>query len=213
MQPDLRLVAIAGPPCLDVGSIVEACRAAAAGGVTAVQLRLKQEPASVLFEIASQLVNTLTIPVWVNDRADVAVAAGAVGVHVGTEDVPPDAVRSFAPPSFLIGMSVGDAAEASRALSQSADYWSIGSVYATGSKTDAGRPIGTAGFERLRARAPEGMPVIGIGGINASNAAAVIRSGARGVAVISAVFGVADVERAARALRRAVDDALGSDRG
>lgn len=210
MRPDLRLVAIAGPPCLDVGTIVEACCAAAGGGVTAVQVRLKHDPASVLFEVTRQLVNTLTIPVWVNDRADVAVAAGAIGVHVGAEDIPPDAVRSFAPASFLVGVSVGDAAEASRALCQSADYWSIGSVYATGSKSDAGVPIGTAGFNRLRARAPEGMPVIGIGGINASNAPDVIRSGACGVAVINAVFGAADVEGAARALRRAVDGALGT---
>jgi thiamine-phosphate diphosphorylase len=138
----------------------------------------------------------------------VALAAGAVGVHVGTEDIPPIAVRGFAPSSFLIGVSVGDTVEASRALAETADYWSIGSIYATGSKADAGRPIGTGRFKDLCSLAPDGMPVIGIGGIDATNAAAVIRSGAQGIAVINAVFGAVDVERAARDLRSIVDETL-----
>jgi thiamine-phosphate pyrophosphorylase len=209
LRPALRLVAIAGPPCLDVGSIVDACRAAEAGGATAVQLRLKLEPVSVLFEVTRELVKRLTIPVWVNDRADVALAAGAAGVHVGAEDIPPNAVLSISPASFLVGTSVGDKAEAVYALGQTADYWSIGSIYATGSKADAGSPIGTRGFKELRARAPEGMPVIGIGGINCENAAEVIRSGADGIAVISAVFGDTNTEQAARDLRGIVDETLG----
>ena len=91
--------------------------------------------------------------------------------------------------------------EAARAAAWRADYWSIGPCYATANKSDAGPALGPEGFERLARRAPLGMPVIGIGGISATNAAAVIRAGAVGVAVIGAVMGAVDPEQAALAIR------------
>jgi thiamine-phosphate pyrophosphorylase len=208
MPLDLRLMAIAGPPFLDSADIVNACVAAEAGGVTAVQVRLKREPASVILDVTEQVIAAVSLPVYVNDRADVALAARAHGVHLGADDVPVDAVRRISPRTFKIGVSVGDEAEAAAATKAEVDYWSIGSVYATASKSDAGSPVGPAGFESLSALAPRGMPVIAIGGINASNAAEIIGSGAQGIAVISAVFGGGDVERAAHQLRRVVDEAL-----
>lgn len=208
MDSDLKLLAIAGPPCLHSDTIVEACQAAEAGGVTAIQARLKDAGAAQLLDVTRRLIETLSIPVYVNDRADVALAAGARGVHVGADDIPVQAVRRLAPRPFRIGVSVGDGDEANTALQADVDYWSIGSIYATGSKADAGRPIGVGGFERLAANAPKGMPVIAIGGIDCTNAAAVIHAGAHGVAVISAVFGASDVEQAARDLRAVVEESL-----
>jgi thiamine-phosphate pyrophosphorylase len=205
MRSELRLLAIAGPPVLPLSGLVEACHAAAAGGVTAVQLRLKDAPAATLLEYATALCTSLPIPVWVNDRADVALAAGARGVHVGSEDIPPWAVRAFAGDALRIGISVGDRAEASAALEASVDYWSIGSVCATGTKPDAGAPIGVGGFRALAALAPEGVPVLAIGGIGAENLEEVLAAGAHGVAVSQAVFGAADVAGAARALRDVID--------
>ncbi|MEE8191985.1 MAG: thiamine phosphate synthase [Gemmatimonadales bacterium] len=205
---ETRLLAIAGPPIVELGALTDACSAAAAGGVTAVQLRIKDVAAGRLLELTQQLVEALPIPVWVNDRADVALAAGARGVHVGADDVPADAVRRFAGEALRVGVSVGSPAEADAALRADVDYWSIGSIWATSTKPDAGAPIGAAGFRKLAALAPEGMRVIAIGGITAGNAAEIIAAGAQGIAVSSAVFAAPDIEAAARRLRASVDSAL-----
>jgi thiamine-phosphate pyrophosphorylase len=203
---DLGLVAIASPPFVDAASVMGACRAAERGGATAVQVRFKNCPASVLLDVTERLVAALSIPVYVNDRADVALAASATGVHIGTEDIPPALVRGFAANPFRLGVSVGTTDEAGAALEVDVDYWSIGSIYATASKSDAGAPIGIAGFKELARLAPAGMPVIAIGGIDASNARPVLEAGAHGVAVIRAVFGATDVERSTRKLRDIVDE-------
>jgi thiamine-phosphate pyrophosphorylase len=205
MQDDLRLVAIAGPPVLEVSNLVSACVAAAEGGVTAVQLRLKAEPAAVTLDLARDLVSRLSVPVWVNDRVDIAVAADARGVHVGSEDIPPDLIRAFAPPNLQIGVSVGDATEAERALGAAVHYWSIGAMFATRTKADAGPPIGPSGFRAVAAMAPPTMPTIAIGGITEENVAAVLDAGAHGVAVSQAVFGARSVRQAAQRLRTVID--------
>ena len=203
---DLGLVAIASPPLVDAASVVGACGAAEGGGATAVQVRFKDCPASILLDVTERLVAALSIPVYVNDRADVALAASATGVHIGTEDIPPALVRGFAANRCRIGVSVGTTDEAGAALEVDVDYWSIGSIYATASKSDAGAAIGIAGFKKLARLAPAGMPVIAIGGIDASNTRLVLEAGAHGVAVIRAVFGATDVERSTRKLRDIVDE-------
>jgi thiamine-phosphate pyrophosphorylase len=139
------------------------------------------------------------VPVIVNDRADVALAADAAGVHVGTEDVPASALRAVVPPGFIIGASVGSNDEVERATG--ADYAGIGPVFDTASKADAGPSIGLEGFASLRRRV--GLPSVAIGGVTAENARSVIETGANGVAVIRAVFSAADPELAARRIRGA----------
>jgi thiamine-phosphate pyrophosphorylase len=177
--------------------------AAARGGATMVQLRLKHTDARSLAEVARALVVALPVPVVVNDRADVAMAVGAAGVHVGADDVPVAALRRILPAGFLIGASVGSDAEA--ALSAGADYAGIGPVYGSGSKLDAGAAIGLGEFSRLAALSH--LPAVAIGGITAETASAAIAAGAIGVAVIAAVFGRPDPESAARGLRSAIDRA------
>lgn len=207
MNLDLRLLAIVDPAVLRGRDLVSAALAAEAGGATAIQLRMKQVPARDLLAAAVRLRAALAVPLFVNDRADVALAAGAAGVHLGAEDLPAAAIRQLAPPPFCIGVSVGTPAEAEAAAGAEVDYWSVGSVFATSSKPDAGDPIGIAGFQALRALAPSGIPVIAIGGIDAPKAASLIAAGAAGVAVISAIFAAQDIEAAARKLREAVDEA------
>ena len=207
---DVRLLAIADPEVLRERDLVAAAQAAEAGGATLIQLRMKRAGAGAMLQTARRLRAALRVPLYVNDRADVARAAGAEGVHLGAEDIPAEAVRAAAPRPCLIGVSVGTPAEAAAAGAAGADYWSFGSVFATRSKADAGAPIGIEGFGALAALAPAGMPLVGIGGIDASNAAEVVRAGAAGVAAISAIFGARDIERAARSLRDAVDGALGA---
>ena len=183
---------------------IAACREVVAGGATMIQVRLKDAPPRDVLALAQALVGALSVPVIVNDRADVALAAAAAGAHLGQADPPLDRLRPHVPPGFLLGISVGSAAEAERARAWPADYWSVGPCYATPSKPDAGAPLGPSGFAALARLAPPGVPVIGIGGVTAANAGALARAGAVGVAVIGAVWGASDPAAATRALRAAV---------
>ena len=167
-----------------------------------VQLRLKEESARSLVEIA-RLVRVMVpdVPLIVNDRADVALAADADGVHVGVDDLSPALLRRIVPEGFIIGASVGSDDEVER--SEGADYVGIGPVYATGSKPDAGSEIGPERFAELARRC--GLPAVAIGGISVETTPAVLAVGASGIAVISALFGSADPTRAALDLRAALD--------
>jgi thiamine-phosphate pyrophosphorylase len=176
--------------------------AAVAGGATMIQLRLKEESARSLVELARVIRAAVPdVPLIVNDRADVALAAGAAGVHVGVDDLSPSVLRRFVPQGFIIGASVGDDDEVGRAAS--ADYVGIGPVYATGSKPDAGAAIGPARFAELARRC--GLPAVAIGGISAKTVPEVVSAGASGIAVISALFGAADPTQAALDLLAALD--------
>ena len=186
------------------GDPVDACRRAVRGGATAVQVRLKHAPLRDLLALTRTLVGALPVPVLVNDRVDVALAAGAAGAHLGQDDVPLGALRPHVPPGFLLGISVGSSAEAARATTWPADYWSIGPCFSTTHKRDAGPPLGPSGFTALARLAPAGVPVIGIGGITAANAGAIVAAGAAGVAVIGAIWEASDPEAAARGLREAM---------
>lgn len=192
------------PVLLKGRDAVDVCRRASAGGATMVQVRWKDGTPREMLQLAHALVQALPVPVLVNDRIDVALAAGAAGAHLGHDDPPLDALRPSLPPGFLLGISVGSDLEAERVRAWPADYWSVGPCFVTGNKTDAGPALGADGFASLARLAPEGMPVIGIGGITAQNAGSIVRAGAVGVAVIGAVLGARDPESAARDLRLAM---------
>lgn len=196
----LRLIAITDDLRDGVTGLCARAAAAVRGGATMVQVRLKDADARTLLPVVRALVAAVPVPVLVNDRADVAIAAGAAGVHVGSEDLPVAAVRRIAPAGFLVGASLGDAGEAANA--RGADYVGIGPVFATTSKHDAGPAIGVDGFTRLAALG--GRPAVAIGGITPAHAASLARAGAAGVAVIRGVLGAADPEAAARAIRAAL---------
>lgn len=197
----IRLIAITDNIRDGTTGLIGRAAAAAHGGATCIQLRLKDVPARDLVGVARELVRAVGVPVIVNDRADVAIAAGAAGVHLGPDDVPPSAIRRMAPPEFIIGASVGTDAEV--AGSAGADYVGIGPFFATASKDDAGEPLGPEGFSRL-AKAV-GIPAVAIGGVTAENAAVPIAAGASGVASIAGVFGSSDPAAAARRLRSAIE--------
>ncbi|HJR42638.1 MAG TPA: thiamine phosphate synthase [Gemmatimonadaceae bacterium] len=195
----LRLIAITDDLRDGVEGLVARAAAAARGGATMVQLRLKDADARTMVEVARAMVRALPVPVVVNDRVDVAIAAGAAGVHVGHEDLPVAAVRRIVPAGFIIGGSVGGDEDVSNA--SDADYVGIGPVFDTTSKLDAGAPIGLGELTRL-ARICQ-RPAVAIGGIDARNAGEVMAAGAAGVAVIRAVMSAPDPERAARQIRSA----------
>ena len=183
-------------------SHTELARQAVAGGADVIQLRDKNLSGRDLLDTAvairdiTQDTGALFI---VNDRLDVALAAGADGVHLGESDLPIRYARRLAPPGFIIGASVSSVATAVRAWEEGADYVALSPTFATGSKDDAGPGHGLSTLAAVRAAVP--LPLIAIGGINAGNVAEVIAAGADGVAVISAVVGEDDVTAAARDLR------------
>lgn len=180
--------------------LVALCRAAERGGVTAVQLRLKSATARELAALTRELIAALTVPVILNDRPDVALAAGAAGVHLGPDDLPISLARKIAPSDFLIGASVGSDDEAGPAAG--ADYWGIGPWRETATKGDAGIGLGMEGFARL-VRLAGGRPCIAIGSIRPADVPLVRAAGGSGVAVVSGLLGADDIAAAARAYREA----------
>lgn len=200
----LRLIVVTDADC-GGRDLVDVVRAALRGGAPAIQLRMKDAAARDMVEMAQALLAE-TRPagalLFVNDRVDVAVIAGADGAHVGQDDLPVGAARRVSPPGFLLGVSAESVELALQAQAEGADYVGVGPVYATGSKADAGEPIGLGRIAEVAASIR--IPVVGIGGIAAGNARAVVESGAAGVAVISAVMRADDPESAVRELLRSI---------
>ena len=191
----VRLMLVTDDRYLRGGNPVRLALAAERGGITALQVRLKERTDREVVELVRVLVAVVSVPVLVNDRPDIAIAAGAAGVHLGPEDLPVELTRTIAPPGFIIGASVGSDAEA--AFAGAADYWGIGPWRVTSTKGDAGEALGAAGFSRL-SRLAAGRPCIAIGGITPGDVREVLRSGGSGVAVVSGILGREDVEAAAR---------------
>mgnify|MGYP001501984990 CR=1 FL=1 len=218
MKVDLRLNAIVDPERAGGRDLAELARLCADGGATLVQLRDKVSETRAMVEEAraiKQALAPLRVPFVVNDRVDVALAAGADGVHLGQDDMAAVDARRLLGPGAIIGLSVKNVSEAEAAPVESIDYVGSGGVYVTLSKEQKNAPIGPEGLARIVAalerRAHEKqkqLPVCGIAGIDASNAAGVIAAGADGVAVISALSLAPDPAEAARTLRQIVDAML-----
>ena len=196
----LRLVAITDDAEDQRGMLVDRVAAAVRGGATSVQVRLKTAPPREVVEITRAIMSRTSVPVIVNDRADIALAAGAAGVHVGEADLPVAAIRRFAPANFIIGASVGSDVELANA--KGADYVGIGPVFGSDSKSDAGGAIGVDGFRRLRGMVE--VPAVAVGGITADRALQIMVHGAAGVAVINSIFRADDPERATREIADAI---------
>lgn len=210
---DLTLYAITDPHIGDAGRLAEAVRQAALGGATLVQLRDKNAGKRALLERARALVSALGgtgVPLLVNDRVDVALDAGAAGVHLGQDDMPAAEARRLLGPDAIIGLTVRSDEEARAVPHELVDYVCIGGVFATASKQNETPPVGLDGLARILGivRAGGAMPAGAIAGISEANAAQVIDAGADGIAVISAIFADPSPHEAASRLRAAVDTAL-----
>ena len=196
----LRLVAITDDAEDHRPTLVERVAAAVRGGATSVQVRLKTASSREVVEITKAIIAKVDVPVIVNDRADIALAAGAAGVHVGEADLPVAAIRRFAPEGFIIGASLGSDAELANA--RDADYVGVGPVFASDSKNDAGSAIGVDGFTKLAGLVTH--PAVAVGGIDAERALQITVHGAAGVAVINAIFKADDPETATREIAAAI---------
>lgn len=189
-----------------IESVVEA---AVRGGVTLVQLREKNCSTRDFVQLARELKRLLTplgVPLIVNDRVDVALAAAAEGVHIGQHDMDYRSARKLLGPDAIIGLSIETVEQARSADSLDVDYLGVGPVFPTATKSDAAPSLGLAGLARVRAISRH--PIVAIGGIGAGNVRRVVHTGVDGVAVVSAICAADDPERSARELRQSIDAAL-----
>jgi thiamine-phosphate pyrophosphorylase len=205
MDPTLYVIldrtAVAGR---DLGDLLDAV---IAGGARMVQLREKTWPSGQLLPLAERLrarCRTAGVTFVMNDRVDLAVAVEADGVHLGQDDLPPRRARPLLRPGMILGVSTHSVEQARRAQADGADYVAVGAMFPTRTKPDF-ELVGPALIRAVRSEIR--VPLIGIGGITPENVGEVIRAGADGVAVISAVCAAADPAAASAhfldAIRRA----------
>jgi thiamine-phosphate pyrophosphorylase len=199
----LRLYLLADTGLMPPDGLPGVVKAALRGGVTAVQLRAKAETTLAQLDLARSL-NAICepagVPLIVNDRVDVALAAEAAGAHVGhigEEDLSPRDARKLLGPDAIVGVSVGTPQEAHMATTQGASYVSAGPMFATSTKANAGPAAGEALLRPVRAATR--LPLVVIGGITAERSAALFAAGADGVCVGAAILRAGDPEAAARA--------------
>ena len=198
---DLRLIVITDAALAAPRHVETVVEAAVLAGAPAVQLRNKTATAAELVAQARRLlaiVRSAGALLFINDRLDVALAAGADGVHLGPDDLPVSAARRVAPADFLIGYSTDDPQRARTAQADGASYIGCGAVFGTSTKELAGERIGTAALAAV-VRAVE-IPVVGIGGVDEGNVDEVAATGAAGAAVVSAIMSAADPAAATHAL-------------
>lgn len=179
-------------PVLGGVSHAEQVERFAAGGATFVQLRDKAASPAEFYRAALDAVaaaRRLNVSIIINDRLDVALAVGADGVHLGQDDLPPEAARRIAGPDFIIGYSTHTLEQATGADLGPADYVAIGPVFSTSTKENPDPVVGTELVRMVRSRISK--PLVAIGGITLARARSVIEAGADSVAVISDLFATA----------------------
>lgn len=176
------------------------------GGVTMVQLREKDCSTRDFVELACSLkskLEPLHIPLIINDRLDIVLAANADGLHIGQSDMPYDLARRILGYDKIIGLSVENIKQAREANELSVDYIGISPVFGTQTKTDTARPFGLDGVREVASFTNH--PTVAIGGVNAGNTLDIIGAGANGIAVVSAICSAESPMKAAMRLRKQVD--------
>ncbi|MDR1222525.1 MAG: thiamine phosphate synthase [Tannerella sp.] len=177
------------------------------GGVSIVQLREKNCSSREFYELAVRLKKCLKpyhIPLIINDRLDIALACDAEGLHIGQRDIPYNIARKLFGKDKIIGLSVESVQDAQDANETDVDYIGISPVFGTPTKTDTACPLGLDGVRAISKISRH--PNVAIGGINHTNATEIIKSGANGISVVSAIMSAGSPREAAAELRRIVDE-------
>ena len=176
------------------------------GGVSLVQLREKDISSREFYQLAFSLKQALAkhqIPLIINDRLDIALAVDADGLHIGQSDLPYDVARQLLGADKIIGLSVETVEQARQANALNVDYIGLSPVFSTLTKSDINTPLGLNGIKEIAAFSKHQM--VAIGGINKENTADIFRSGAHGVAVVSAIVSHESPFQAAKELRNIID--------
>jgi thiamine-phosphate pyrophosphorylase len=203
---DWRLCLVADTEAAGTRNLVSIIQEAAEAGATLIQLRGKNYETREFLDLAfrtSEILRSTEIPLFINDRVDVALACGADGVHLGQQDMPLVYARKLMGKDRLIGISVNTLEEALDAVSGGADYIGAGPVFFTSSKEKIPAILGLDGLRSLRKKVH--IPILAIGGITVENAGAMISAGVDGIAVISAVMGAKNIATAIRNLLKGWD--------
>jgi thiamine-phosphate pyrophosphorylase len=210
LNPDaLRLYLVTDQSLTRGRPLADVVAAAVQGGVSCVQLREKNLGTREFLAQAlllKKLLGPLRVPLVINDRIDIALASGADGVHLGQSDLPVAEARKLLPPEVFIGWSVESMDDVLQSAALPVDYLGVSPVFATPTKTDAGPAWGLDGLARVRAATR--LPLVAIGGMHAGNARDVLRAGADGLAVVSALCAADDPQAAAAGVRSVCDDEL-----
>lgn len=198
MRIDYSVYLVTDRGLCSANTLESAVEQAVRGGCTLVQLREKELSSREFYEQAvkiKRVTDAAGIPLIINDRVDIALAAGAAGVHVGQSDLPARVVRGLLGKNKILGVSASTLAEAVAAESEGADYIGVGAMYATATKTDA-VPVSREELKRITSSV--GIPVVAIGGINEDTIPSLSGTHISGVAVVSAVIASPNIESAAR---------------
>ena len=210
LNPDaLRLYLVTDQSLMRGRPLADVVAAAVQGGVSCVQLREKNLSTRDFLAQALMLKKLLApqrVPLVINDRIDIALACGAEGVHLGQSDLPVAQARQLLPPQVFIGWSVETMNDVLQSATLPLDYLGVSPVFATPTKTDTGTAWGLEGLALVRAATA--LPLVAIGGMHAGNARQVLRAGADGLAVVSALCAADDPQAAAAGLRLLCDEAL-----
>jgi thiamine-phosphate pyrophosphorylase len=208
LNPDaLRLYLVTDQSLMRGRPLADVVAASVQGGVTCVQLREKTLGTREFLAQALLLKKLLApwrVPLVINDCIDIALACGADGVHLGQSDLPVDQARKLLPPEVFIGWSVESMDEVLQSAALPVDYLGVSPVFATPTKTDTAPAWGLDGLARVRAATR--LPLVAIGGVHAGNAREVLRAGADGLAVVSALCAADDPQAAAAAIRGMCDE-------
>ena len=191
---DYSIYLLTDDACLKGRPLLACVEQALQGGVTLVQYRSKFKDGGPMYQEAlalKALCDSYNVPLIINDRVDVALAVGAAGVHVGQDDLPCSVVRALAGEDFVIGVSAHNPEEARSAMADGADYLGCGAVFGTATKPGVAK-LGLANLQAIRSVAT--IPMVGIGGVNASNYAEVLATGANGAAIISGILAAEDIK-------------------
>jgi thiamine-phosphate pyrophosphorylase len=202
---DLSLYLVTGRSLSLGRPIVEVVEQAVKGGVTMVQLREKDTSSREFYELAvklKQILKPYNIPLIINDRLDIALACNAEGLHIGQSDLPHPIVRKLFGKDKIIGLSVENIRDVQEANNRDVDYIGISPVFNTPTKTDTTQALGLKGIKEIMAISKH--PSVGIGGINLSNAKDIIKAGANGIAVVSAIMSASDPQQAAKELSQTI---------
>jgi len=210
LRQALRVYLVTDQASLQGRTLTDVVMAAVQGGVTCVQLREKSLSTRDFVALAvamKTLLAPMNVPLVINDRVDVALACAADGVHLGQSDMPVGRARALLPAQVFLGLSVESMADVTGGIPAGVDYLGVSPLFDTPTKTDTAPVWGLQGLRLLRAATP--LPLVAIGGIHLGNAPDVLRAGADGLAVVSAIFSAADPSAAAcgfRALFKETND-------
>lgn len=207
MKTDYTLYLCTDSGLMSCKTVEESVERALRGGCTMVQLREKDASSREMFLLAQrvkQVTDRFGVPLIINDRLDICLAAGAAGVHLGQSDLPCREARRILGAKALIGVSAATPEEAAQAQADGADYLGVGAVFPTSTKTNT-RKVTPEIIRSIRSAVT--IPFVVIGGVNADNIGTLSGLGINGAAVISAVIAQQDIEGAAQRMRAALRDA------